>query len=55
MTALLGKGYAKGTLDRFTITINHVIPFIRLKFNAEDVEFSDFFSAASSYFNSSFC
>jgi hypothetical protein len=55
MTALLGKGYAKGTLDRFTITINHVIPFIRLEFNAEDLEFSDFFSAASSYFNSSFC
>jgi integrase len=41
MTALLGKGYAKGTLDRFTITINHLRTFIRLKFNAEDLEFSD--------------
>lgn len=41
MTALLGKGYAKGTLDRFTITINHLRAFIRLKFNAEDLEFSD--------------
>ncbi|NRT14943.1 integrase [Flavobacterium sp. 28A] len=41
MTALLGKGYAKGTLDRFTITINHLKTFIRLKFNAEDLEFSD--------------
>ena len=41
MTALLGKGYAKGTLDRFTITINHLRSFIRLKFNAYDLEFSD--------------
>ncbi|WP_366183754.1 site-specific integrase [Flavobacterium ovatum] len=41
MTALLGKGYAKGTLDRFTITINHLRAFIRLKFNAEDLEFSE--------------
>jgi integrase len=41
MTALLGKGYAKGTFDRFTITINHLRTFIRLKFNAEDLEFSD--------------
>jgi integrase len=41
MTALLGKGYAKGTLDRFTITINHLRAFIRLKFNADDLEFSD--------------
>lgn len=41
MTALLGKGYAKGTLDRFTITINHLRAFIRIKFNAEDLEFSD--------------
>nr|WP_245576074.1 site-specific integrase [Flavobacterium frigidarium] len=41
MTALLGKGYAKGTLDRFTITINHLRAFIRLKFNAEDLDFSD--------------
>lgn len=41
MTALLGKGYAKGTLDRFTITINHLRAFIRLEFNAEDLEFSD--------------
>jgi len=41
MTALLGKGYAKGTLDRFTITINHLRAFIRIKFKAEDLEFSD--------------
>jgi integrase len=41
MNALLGKGYAKGTLDRFTITINHLKSFIRLKFNAYDLEFSD--------------
>ncbi|WP_339655812.1 site-specific integrase [Flavobacterium frigidarium] len=41
MTALLGIGYAKGTLDRFTITINHLRAFIRLKFNAEDLEFYD--------------
>ncbi|MFV8342656.1 phage integrase SAM-like domain-containing protein [Flavobacterium sp. XS2P39] len=41
MTALLGKGYAKGTLDRFTITINHLRSFIRFKFNADDIEFTD--------------
>ncbi len=41
MTALLGKGYAKGTLDRFTITINHLRAFIRLKFSTDDLEFSD--------------
>jgi integrase len=41
MTALLGKGYAKGTLNRFTITISHLRAFIRFKFNAEDLEFSD--------------
>ncbi|NRT10803.1 hypothetical protein HNQ00_000400 [Flavobacterium sp. 14A] len=55
MTTFLGKGYGKGTLDRFTINSNHLRAFIRLKFNAEDLEFSDFFSAASNYFNFSSC
>ncbi|TDE01957.1 site-specific integrase [Flavobacterium hiemivividum] len=41
MTALLGRGYAKGTLDRFTITINHLRAFTELKFNASDLEFTD--------------
>ena len=41
MKALLGKGYAKGTLDRFTITLNHLKAFIRFKFNADDIEFTD--------------
>jgi integrase len=41
MTALLGKGYAKGTLDRFTITKNHLTAFIKFKFNAGDFEFAD--------------
>ena len=41
MTALLGKGYAKGTLDRFTITINHLKAFIKLKFDNDDLEFTD--------------
>jgi integrase len=41
MTALLGKGYAKGTLDRFTITINHLRSFIRFKFNTGDREFAE--------------
>lgn len=41
MQALLGKGYAKGTLDRFTITKNHLTAFIKFKFKKEDVEFAD--------------
>jgi len=41
MTALLGKGYAKGTLDRFTITKNHLTAFIKFKFNSMDLEFTD--------------
>ena len=41
MKALLGKGYAKGTLDRFTITKNHLTNFIKFKFKRDDIEFSD--------------
>lgn len=41
MQALLGKGYAKGTLERFTITKNHLTAFIKFKFKKEDVEFTD--------------
>ena len=41
MEALLGKGYAKGTLDRFTITKNHLTAFIKFKFKKNDVEFAD--------------
>jgi integrase len=41
MKALLGKGYAKGTLDRFTITKNHLTAFIKFKFNNTDLEFTD--------------
>ncbi|WP_125720987.1 site-specific integrase [Flavobacterium ustbae] len=41
MKSLLGKGYAKGTLDRFTITKNHLTAFINFKFKKNDVEFSD--------------
>jgi len=41
MTALLGKGYARGTLQRFTITKNHLSAFIKFKFIKEDIEFSD--------------
>jgi len=41
MSALLGKGYAKGTLDRFTITKNHLTAFIKFKFNKTDLEFTD--------------
>ncbi|MWB93086.1 hypothetical protein GON26_01840 [Flavobacterium sp. GA093] len=32
MKALLGKGYARGTLQRFTITKNHLGAFIKFKF-----------------------
>lgn len=41
MTALLGKGYARGTLQRFTITKNHLSAFIKFKFKKDDIEFSD--------------
>lgn len=41
MQALLGKGYAKGTLDRFTITKNHLTAFIKFKFKKDDIEFTD--------------
>ncbi|MDP5200183.1 site-specific integrase [Flavobacterium sp. DG2-3] len=41
MEALLGKGYAKGTLERFTITKNHLTSFIKLKFKKDDHEFED--------------
>ena len=41
MTALLGKGYARGTLQRFTITKNHLSAFIKFKFKKDDMEFSD--------------
>jgi integrase len=41
MTALLGKGYAKGKLDRFTITKNHLTAFIKFKFKTTDLEFTD--------------
>ncbi|KVV14603.1 site-specific integrase [Flavobacterium sp. TAB 87] len=41
MTSLIGRGYAEGTLDRFTITFNHLTKFIKIKFNADDLEFSE--------------
>ncbi|MFH6989389.1 site-specific integrase [Flavobacterium collinsii] len=41
MHALLNKGYAQGTLDRFTITKNHLTAFIKFKFNKTDLEFTD--------------
>jgi len=41
MEVLVGKGYAKGTLDRFSITINHLGAFIKTKYNSDDLEFSD--------------
>lgn len=41
MRALLNKGYAQGTLDRFTITKNHLTAFIKFKFNKTDLEFTD--------------
>lgn len=41
MQALLGKGYAKGTLQRFTITKNHLTSFIKVKFKTADIEFAE--------------
>jgi hypothetical protein len=41
MSALLGKGYAKGTFDRFTVTKNHLTAFIKFKFKRDDLEFAD--------------
>lgn len=41
MHALIGKGYAKGTLDRFTITKNHLTAFVKFKLGSTDLEFAD--------------
>ncbi|TPG38410.1 site-specific integrase [Flavobacterium pectinovorum] len=41
MKELLGKGYARGTLQRFTITKNHLAAFIKFKFKKDDMEFTD--------------
>ncbi|WP_228520729.1 phage integrase SAM-like domain-containing protein [Flavobacterium sp. JLP] len=41
MKELLGKGYARGTLQRFTITKNHLASFIKFKFKKDDIEFAD--------------
>ncbi|MEO7976402.1 phage integrase SAM-like domain-containing protein [Flavobacterium sp.] len=41
MQALLAKGYAKGILDKFTITLHHLQAFLNCKFNTSNVEFSD--------------
>lgn len=41
MKALLGKGYARGTLQRFIITQNHLAAFIKFKLKKDDMEFAD--------------
>lgn len=41
MKALIGNGYTEATLERFTITKNHVTTFIKFKYNADDFEFAD--------------
>ncbi|MFA9193417.1 site-specific integrase [Flavobacterium sp. FBOR7N2.3] len=41
MKALIGNGYTEATLERFSITKNHVTAFIKLKYNASDFEFAD--------------
>lgn len=41
MEALIGNGYTGATLERFSITKNHLTAFIRSKYNAADFEFAD--------------
>lgn len=41
MKALIGNGYTEATLERFNITKNHVMAFIKFKYNTGDFEFAD--------------
>lgn len=41
MKALIGNGYTASTLERFSITKNHLSTFIKFKYNADDFEFAD--------------
>lgn len=41
LKALIGNGYTAATLERFSITKNHVTAFIKLKYDADDFEFAD--------------
>lgn len=41
LQALIGNGYTAATLERFSITKNHLAAFIKFKYNAEDFEFGD--------------
>lgn len=41
LKALIGNGYTGATLERFSITKNHVSAFIKFKYNADDLEFAD--------------
>jgi len=41
LEALIGNGYTAATLERFNITKNHLTAFIKLKYNAGDLEFAD--------------
>ena len=38
MEALLNKGFAPGTLDRYKITLNHTIEFLQWKYNVSDID-----------------
>jgi hypothetical protein len=41
MKALIENGYTEATLERFTITKNHLTAFIKFKYNVDDFEFAD--------------
>jgi integrase len=41
MKALIGNGYTEATLERFSITKNHLSAFIKTKYEAGDIEFVD--------------
>lgn len=41
LKALIGNGYTAATLERFSITKNHLSAFIKLKYDADDIEFGD--------------
>lgn len=41
LKALIGNGYTAATLERFSITKNHLSAFIKFKYDADDIEFAD--------------
>lgn len=41
LKALIGNGYTAATMERFSITKNHLSAFTKLKHDVDDIEFGD--------------